>query len=236
MKTDVKVWDWPLRAFHWLLVVSVTGAYTTGTIGGEWTEWHARFGSAVLGLIVFRLIWGFVGTQHSRFSSFFPTWSRLSAYLRGEWHGIGHNPLGAFAVFGLLTVLLVLATTGLFANDDIGFEGPLFNRIDKDLSDTLSGWHLRSVNALMVLLALHVGAIVFYQMVKKADLIKPMVTGKKQMPITQAQTATPQVASFRLILSVTLAGAIVWAAWGGDPLRYIPPLAGVQSAHAGDKQ
>lgn len=230
MKVEVYVWDWPLRVFHWLLVVAVTGAYITGQLGGELTDWHARFGSLTLGLLVFRLIWGLVGSTHARFVNFFPTWSKLLAYVRGDWLGVGHNPLGALAVFALLGVLIILVATGLFANDDIAFEGPLFSLIDKDLSDKLSGWHIRSVNVLLILLGLHISSILFYQVVKKADLLAPMVTGKKQMPRSLAPSDIRSAGPLRLLISLALASLVVWGVWGDDPLHYLPQLASAQTA------
>ncbi|ATG89892.1 cytochrome b/b6 domain-containing protein [Methylomonas koyamae] len=235
MKVEVHVWDWPLRLFHWLLVAAVVGAYWTGKVGGEWTDWHGRFGSAVLGLVVFRLVWGFVGSTHARFANFFPTFSRIAAYIRGEWLGAGHNPLGALAVFALLAVLIVLAGTGLFANDDIAFEGPLFDLIDKDLSDKLSGWHLRSVNVLLILVGVHVAAILFYQHVKKAGLIGAMLTGKKQLPRSLAPADATPAGPIRLIASIALALSVVWGVWGGEPLQALAKLAGVQNVQAGNK-
>lgn len=235
MKIEVNVWDWPLRLFHWLLVLSVVGAYATGKVGGEWTDWHGRFGSLVLGLVIFRLIWGFIGSTHARFINFFPTLSRLLDYLKGDWHGVGHNPVGALAVFALLTTLLFLVGTGLFANDDIAFEGPLFHLITKDFSDKLSGLHLRSVNVLLILVGIHVAAIVFYQHVKKADLVKPMLTGKKQLPKSLAPSSVQPVGALRFVFSLLLAVSVVWSVWGGDPLKYLTPLAGVQTAQANVK-
>ena len=80
----LSVWDWPLRIFHWLLVVAVIGAYTTGKLGGSLTEWHLIMGRLTLGLIVFRLLWGFIGTQSAQFKQFFPTINRLKRYFKGE--------------------------------------------------------------------------------------------------------------------------------------------------------
>lgn len=235
MKVEVHVWDWPLRLFHWLLVISVVGAYLTGREGGDWTDWHARFGSMVLGLVIFRLIWGFIGNTHARFINFFPTLPRLIAYVKGDWQGVGHNPVGAMAVFALLATLFILVGTGLFANDDIAFEGPLFSWVDKDFSDKLSGWHLRSVNVLLILVGIHVAAINFYQHVKKSDLIKPMLTGKKKLPKTLAPTPVQPVGAVRFIISLTLSASVVWYVWGGDPLKYLQPLAGIPTAQANSK-
>ena len=153
MKISVYIWDWPLRLFHWLLVLAVIGSFATGKLGGNLTDWHARLGGLMLGLLVFRLIWGFIGTTHAKFVNFFPTISRLTQYFKGEWQGVGHNPGGALAIIALLATLTTLVATGLFANDDIGFEGPLFHLIDKELSDKLSGWHATLVNILIGLVA-----------------------------------------------------------------------------------
>jgi cytochrome b len=232
MKIATHVWDWPLRLFHWLLVVAVIGAYASGKAGGEWTDWHGRFGSLVLGLLVFRLLWGFVGGRHARFADFFPTLPRLIAYFKGRWHGAGHNPAGALAVFALLGTLAALAGTGLFANDDIAFEGPLFHLIDKDLSDKLSGWHIRIVNLLVGLVGLHLVAIAFYQRVKKSNLILPMLTGKKQLPAALAPRTVQPVKFLPLAFSLLVAASTVWGVWGGGIIDYLAPLAGVQTASA----
>lgn len=213
MKVTVTIWDWPLRVFHWLLVIAVVGAYATGKLGGNLTDWHGRLGSLVLGLLVFRLIWGFIGTTHARFSSFFPTTSKLKAYVKGEWQGAGHNPVGALAVFTLLATLIFLVVTGLFANDDIAFEGPLFNSIDKALSDKLSGWHDWMVNGLLGLVAVHVAAIVFYQRIKKTNLVLPMLTGKKQLPDDLQSAEIGRVSNLRITLILLVAVAIVWTVW-----------------------
>ena len=98
----ISVWDLPTRLFHWLLVLLITAAVISGKVGGGAIEWHGRIGIAILGLLAFRIIWGVIGSTHARFASFFPTPSSVRAYLQGRWQGVGHNPLGAFSVFGLL--------------------------------------------------------------------------------------------------------------------------------------
>lgn len=225
MKVNVHIWDWPLRVFHWLLVVAVIGAYTTGTLGGSLTDWHGRFGSVVLGLLVFRLIWGFIGTTHARFANFFPTLPRLLAYFKGEWQGAGHNPAGALAVFALLATLLFLVGTGLFANDDIAFEGPLFHWVDKDVSDKLSGLHNTAFNVLLGLVIVHVAAIAFYQRVKKTNLIVPMLTGKKQLPRTLAPVPIRPVGAVRFSVTLLISLSVVWGVWNGGVVQYLAPLA-----------
>ncbi len=175
----ILVWDLPLRLFHWLLVVCVTGSFISAKIGGNAMVWHGRFGLVVVGLLVFRLVWGFVGSTYARFFQFVRGPAAIVVYLRGQWHGEGHNPLGALSVLAMLGTLLLLVSTGLFANDDIAFEGPLYALVGKDLSDRVVGIH-RLVEPLIILLVVaHLAAIAFYVRIKKETLIMPMVTGEK---------------------------------------------------------
>jgi cytochrome b len=175
----IRLWDLPTRLFHWLLVAAVTVAVGTGWAGGDWMAVHGVAGVSILGLVSFRVVWGFVGSTHSRFARFAPTPAKVWACLRGRWKGVGHNPLGAISVFVLLGLLAVQAVTGLFGNDDIAFSGPLAGRVDESLSRWMTGLHHQVADALLVFLGLHVLAIVFYTVVKKDKLVGPMVTGHK---------------------------------------------------------
>lgn len=224
MKVTIPIWDLPHRLFHWLLAISVAAAYITAKLGGEWIDWHGRLGIFILGLLTFRIIWGFVGSTHSRFVTFFPTLPRLLAYLKGRWQGIGHNPLGALSALALLTAVAVQVGTGLFANDDIAFEGPLFDVIDKPFSDKLTSWHNTTFNFLLALIVLHVLAIFFYRWVKKNNLVKPMVTGKKEIPVALAESITTNHASgtARFIWSIVISGTVVWGVSDGITRLYSP--------------
>lgn len=219
MKVTLHIWDLPLRLFHWFLVISVVAAYITATLGGSLMDWHGRIGIFILGLLIFRIVWGFIGSTHARFATFFPTVSRVVAYLKGRWQGVGHNPLGGLFVFTLLSALAVQVGTGLFANDDIAFEGPLFSFVDKSFSDKLTGWHSIVFNILLGLVALHLIAIVFYRRYKKTNLVKPMLTGKKEIPTALAEiVASHPVKGFgaiRLVLSLIISGTVVWGVSGG---------------------
>ncbi|MDD2724374.1 MAG: cytochrome b/b6 domain-containing protein [Methylovulum sp.] len=215
MKVTVRIWDFPIRLFHWLLVLAVVAAYVTATLGGNLMDWHGRIGSFILGLLIFRLIWGFIGSTYARFGSFLPTLPRLAAYLRGRWYGIGHNPLGALAVFALLADLSLLVGTGLCASDDIAFEGPFYQLVDDESSrDKLSGLHVQAFNFLLVLVALHIASIVFYRVVKKTNLVVPMLTGKKEVPKALATTVIGG-GVFRFLTTVIISGAVVWGVWEG---------------------
>jgi cytochrome b len=175
-----RLWDLPTRLFHWLLVLAIAAAIISGQLGGNLIVWHGRIGIFIVGLIVFRLVWGVLGSTYARFAHFFPTPARISAYLRGEWRQPGHNPLGALSVFALLTLVGFQAVSGLFANDDIAFNGPLYDLAGRELSNRLSGLHYLASNALYVLIGLHLAAIAFYGHVKKSNLVKPMVTGWRE--------------------------------------------------------
>ena len=115
----IRLWDLPTRVFHWLLVICIVASFVSGQLGGNLMDWHGKIGLLIVGLIVFRLVWGLIGSTYARFSQFVPTPAKLKAYLQGEWRGVGHNPLGAFSVFGLLALVGIQVATGLFANDDI---------------------------------------------------------------------------------------------------------------------
>jgi cytochrome b len=210
MSVAIQVWDLPLRIFHWLLALAVISAVVSGKIGGGLIDWHGRIGVLILGLLIFRFIWGFAGSSHSRFTHFFPTPAKINAYLKGHWQGHGHNPLGALSVIALLTVLAVLVGTGLFANDDIAFQGPLFTLVSKSLSDKLSAIHSYGFNVLATLVALHIAAIVFYARVKKQNLVGPMITGKKWVPQDQAVNL-PKVGIRRFVVALSIS---VFVAWG----------------------
>lgn len=178
-KQRVYVWDIPTRLFHWALVLLVVGAFVTQEIGGNAMIWHGRIGLTILGLLVFRIVWGFVGSTYARFASFVRGPATIRDYLSGRWHGLGHNPLGALSVLALLATLSWFAATGLFANDDIAFEGPLYALAGKALSDKLTTLHKFAEPVLILLVLAHIGAIMFYAHVKKDNLVKPMLTGWK---------------------------------------------------------
>ena len=188
------LWDLPLRVFHWSLVAAVTAAIVTGEIGGPWMVWHGRAGLLIVGLLVFRIVWGLVGSATSRFAHFAPSPGSVLAYLRGRWRGVGHNPLGALSVFALLGLLALQATTGLFGNDDIAFAGPLNHLVSDTLGSRVTGWHRLLADALFAWMALHLLAIAFHVVVKRHRLIRPMITGLHDV---DADTPLPAPARVR---------------------------------------
>ena len=211
-----RLWDLPTRLFHWLLVLAIAAAIISGQLGGNLIVWHGRIGLLIVGLIVFRLIWGVLGSTYARFAHFFPTVARIKAYLRGEWRQPGHNPLGALSVFAVLALVAFQAVSGLFANDDIAFNGPLYDLVGRDLSNSLSGLHHLASNALYALIGLHLAAIAFYMRVKKKNLVKPMITGWREGEGEDARGGGLPALVFALILA---AGAVYGAsgAWLPEP-------------------
>lgn len=225
----VKVWDLPTRLFHWLLVLCVAAALITGQIGGNAIDWHGRIGLCIVGLLVFRLAWGLLGPHHARFATFLPTPAKIAAHLRGHWRGAGHNPLGALSVFALLLFIALQLGTGLFANDDIAFQGPLYELITKELSDRLSGIHAITSNVLIALIVAHLGAIAFYAHVKKDNLVKPMITGWKELPADSDEgEATTGGGALAFVVALLLALAAVYGAsgaWQPAPPAVVAPAA-----------
>jgi len=209
----IRLWDLPTRIFHWSLAILVLAAFVSGKIGGNAMDWHGKFGLTILGLLAFRLVWGIVGSTYARFASFFPTPASVLAYLRGQWRGVGHNPLGALSVFGLLGLLAFQVASGLFSNDDIAFRGPLYDLIGKALSDRLTGLHKLSVNALIALVVLHLAAILYYTRVRKDNLLKPMLTGWREVAPGQGTSATGG-GPIAFVIALLIALAAVYAASG----------------------
>ncbi|AWB65142.1 hypothetical protein C2869_01200 [Saccharobesus litoralis] len=198
--SSIKVWDGATRLFHWLLVVCILGAWIT--IENRWILAHEIFGFTLLGLIVFRLIWGFVGSTTARFSHFMtrPTTAiqYLSASLNNQsQHYTGHNPSGGWMVIGLLGILLFQVVTGLYANNDLGFSGALADNVSKAFSDQLTQWHAINFNLILAAIWLHLVAVFFYVLVKKDNLIKAMLTGRKpKNKTTHSITNNPEALKF----------------------------------------
>lgn len=206
----IRVWDLPTRLFHWALALCVIGLVITANVGGNWMTWHGRLGYVVLSLLLFRIIWGFVGGHWSRFSSFLYGPAAVLAYLRGDArpeHRAGHNPLGMLSVFALIAVLLLQVSTGLVADDEIAFSGPLVGLVSGDTVSQATRYH-KSIGKLLLiaLVAVHILAILFYLRFKKDNLVRPMVLGDKQVssPLPSAQDS----------MASRLLALVIWAACG----------------------
>ena len=214
MSHRVRVWDLPTRLFHWLLAACVVSLVVTGYVGGDAMWWHERLGYAVLALLLFRLVWGFVGGRWSQFRSFLYAPRSVMAYLGGRPHPdhlVGHNPLGAGSVFAMLLVLLAQVGTGLVSDDDAGFTGPL-NRFVASSKGLAATWYHKAVGQwlLIALVLLHLAAILWYVKVKRQPLVRPMIVGDKELA-APAPSSRDDFAS-RIVALVVL-GACAALAW-----------------------
>lgn len=214
----IRVWDLPTRLFHWLLFVLIVAAIVAAKVGGNAMEWHGRFGHLIFGLIVFRVVWGVIGSTTARFAHFVRGPGAIKAYVQGRWRGIGHNPLGALSVLALLGLTGFQATTGLFANDDIAFSGPLSALVSSDTSNLLSGWHRQAEWFIYGLVGLHVAAVLYYTHVRKDNLVKPMVVGSKKVadPTLESARGGGLVA---FAVAVVITAAALWVSGGA----LVPP-------------
>ena len=192
MKKIIRVWDLPIRLFHWLLVLCIIGSLISVNLGGNAIQWHAYFGYSILTLLIFRIIWGFVGSTHARFLSFLPTPKSLLNYLSGKSpHVLGHNPLGALSVFALLFALSVQVTTGLFVDDEIAFQGPLAKYVPSWVVSLLSEIHEANQVVIYTLITIHIAAIIYYRKFKGENLIKPMINGDKEIDPSEEAKYSP---------------------------------------------
>lgn len=217
MPQQVRIWDLPTRLFHWALVVCIVSLVTTAQLGGNAMTWHFRFGYTVLSLLLFRLCWGFIGGQWSRFSSFTyhprVVWRYLKGQQRPE-HSLGHNPLGALSVFAMLAILLLQVSSGLFSDDEILAYGPLSKFAGESVVGLATYYHKNIGKIiLIVLVVLHLGAIAYYAVRQKNNLIKPMISGDKETPLTvqpsRDDARTRTIALITFLACAALVSALV---------------------------
>lgn len=218
-KNMVRVWDLPTRLFKWVLVLLVVFQVTTGKLAGDWLKWHFWSGYAILTLLIFRVLWGFVGSTTARFSDFVKGPLAGIAHLRdvlgaGTPRESGHNPVGGWMVVALILALFVQAGSGLFTTDDIATDGPLVAKASESWVKSMTSLHHRWINLLFVMVALHTLAAVMYLLVKKQNLIAAIITGRKPRNDVVAPGAplpTLRFASNLLALAcLVVAALIVW--------------------------
>lgn len=209
----VYVWDLPVRLTHWGLFIAIALAWISAQLGFEWRHVHTWSGYTVIVLVGFRLLWGVLGSETARFADFLAGPRTVWRYVRG-WRRqaatLGHNPLGGWAVVVLLAAALLQAAAGLFATDDILYSGPLNGAVGNATADALGGLHTGFVNTLLALIALHVLAIAVYRLVRRENLLRPMITGYKPDGTYQPWTA-PLYRALALLAAV--AGALALLLW-----------------------
>ncbi|MDP3173550.1 MAG: cytochrome b/b6 domain-containing protein [Phenylobacterium sp.] len=215
-RPKARLWDAPTRIVHWALVALIGFSWWSAEAGRM--EWHRWAGYAVLGLIVFRLIWGVVGSASARFSGFVPSLADTIAYaktlpIRTRSEHAGHNPLGAWSVVAMLAAISGQVITGLFSVDIDGLEsGPLSDRVSFEIGRQFAEWHQWIFSVIQILVLLHLAAVAFYLLYKRTNLIAPMLTGRRAFASDPALSFAPL---WRAILVAVFAAAITWWVMGG---------------------
>lgn len=202
------VWDLPVRLFHWALVVLI--GFSWWSAENYLMDWHRLSGQAVLFLIAFRLIWGLVGSDTARFAYFLKGPRAIRTYLADKQApaSVGHNPLGGWSVVAMLAILGTQVVSGLFAVDIDGIEsGPLSHLVNFDQGRLASAIHGVCFTLLQALIVLHVLAVLFYLVVRRRNLIGPMVTGSTaaKAPITMRRAGP-----LALLVALSLSAALAW--------------------------
>ena len=206
----ITVWDAPVRLFHWVLAVLVVFSFVSGKVGGAWLPWHMRSGETILALLVFRVLWGFAGSETARFAGFLRGPRAALHYARETWASrhpriVGHNPLGAWMVVAMLAILALQAFSGLFVDDEIATQGPLYAKASNAWIERMSAIH--HVNQYVVLgaVVLHLVAIFVYWKVLRTNLVTPMLRGWAETDAMPA--AVPRMGSSLLALAFLAVGA-----------------------------
>jgi cytochrome b len=212
----LRVWDLPTRVFHWTLAATAIGSVVTAKIGGNAMTWHMRLGLLVLALLLFRLAWGFVGGQWSRFSSFVYAPTSLVAYLRGDAgpggrYEVGHSPLGALSVFALLALFALQVATGLVADDEIATTGPLYRFVSSAVAEQATGWHKGPGQVIIyALVALHVAAVLYYLWGRQRNLVASMWHGDKTLAVGTPASADDAGRRVLALALAAVAGGVSW--------------------------
>lgn len=216
----VTLWDLPVRLVHWSFVILLPALWWTAETGRM--DVHQWLGHVLLFLLVFRIFWGFAGSGTARFSGFLKGPRAALAYARTLRGGrgvpvVGHNPLGGWSAIAMLGLMLLQVSLGLVAQDTDGLvSGPLAHYVSYETSDQARDWHESVFYLLLGLVALHVAAILFYLIVKRDDLVTPMVTGRRTFP---ARVEAPAAAArWRAALGALLAASLALWVWLGAPL------------------
>lgn len=212
--SGVQVWDVPIRVFHWTLVVLLVSQVLTATIGGNAMQYHVLGGYTILTLVVFRIVWGIIGSHHALFQNFLRGPGSVHRYAVALINGkherhIGHNPLGGWSVALMLLSLLVQTATGLFADDEIMTSGPLEKYVSDDTSSLMSAIHEINALVLAVLVTVHVAAVLYYLVRWKENLIVPMVTGRKLWHQSGSAGVTRSALLLRATIVLALSGLAV---------------------------
>jgi len=204
------IWDIPTRLFHWLLVIGLFLQWLTGEYLDDSIDWHFTIGYCMLGLVLFRVVWGVIGTRYAKFSNFLTSPSRALKYAKtlpdkDSKVYAGHNPLGGYVVIIMLLLIALQAISGLFVSDEIFSEGPYRSLASEPVKEAMEFIHFNLFNALLAIVGVHVIAVFVYQLYKKQKLIIAMLNGRKN---TDAESIKSSKLWLALVLAVAVAGAV----------------------------
>lgn len=216
------VWDLPLRVFHWLFALGICGSWATAEAGFEWMQVHFWLGYFTMGLVLFRIIWGFIGPRHARFSNFLKGPATLLRYLKSFAGGApiitaGHNPAGGLMVMVMMALVAFQTATGLFATDDIAWSGPYNPAVGSATASKLTSLHHANFNWILAAIALHLLAIGFYWRVKRQNLVAPMLTGHKPAAWVAEHEAIPHSQLLKALIVVLISTGLVYGLIGAAP-------------------
>ncbi len=218
------IWDLPLRLVHWGLAVCLVGSWVTAEVATDYMDWHMPLGYASLALVCFRLIWGFVGPRHARFGAFLAGPRRVWAHARAlpgrrPSPDAGHTPLGGWMALALIVLIGAQAGIGLFITDDVLFYGPYNGVVSSSTASALAGWHHTLFDAIVVLVSLHIGAVIWYAWRKGQNLAPAMVSGRKAAPLAEAISGSMLLRA--ALIALLVAGAVTALVQFAPP----PPVA-----------
>ena len=212
------LWDMATRCFHWIIACCIPLAWWSAET--ENYDLHQWVGYTVIVLVISRVLWGFVGSPHSRFADFLVGPGRVLAYLRGQGaSSAGHNPLGGWSVLALLSLLLAQAVSGLFNSDDVLFSGPLYYAASTEFRDVMGVVHEVTFNVLLALVVLHIAAVLVHQLRFGEKLLQAMVLGRAEGRVGRGAPA-PLWLALIILLLVSLA---LW--WGLEQAPQPAPMA-----------
>jgi cytochrome b len=217
---STRVWDLPTRLFHWVLTALIVAQYATGEYHVLDMRWHCWLGYATLALIAFRVLWGFAGSQTSRFADFLRGPGAVLRHFRAYFYknpqsSIGHNPLGGWSVLALLACVLVQAISGLFASNDISEQGPFADRVSASAMHLMTRVHGWNQNLLLLLIGLHVVAVLLHLLLKHDNLILPMFSGYKKLNgAPRLHFVSAWRALLLLVACMAAVAALVWLGSG----------------------
>ncbi|RTR34654.1 cytochrome b/b6 domain-containing protein [Shewanella atlantica] len=210
MQTKIKVWDLPVRIFHWGMIALLGGLWWTADAGEM--EWHQVLAYCLMVFIIFRLVWGIVGSDTARFSQFIKHPKTVLGYVKYTKHqgvsaSIGHNPLGGYMVLALIALVTMQLSTGLFSTDEIFTEGPLYSFVSSETGASMSWLHKKIFYVMLGFAAVHVLAVIFHG-VKGDKLVRPMLSGYKQMPGKLDVELTFKPLLMALVLLMAVGGVV----------------------------